>query len=96
MEKKLDEIYGHEALKKLDFTLYLLAVLLGPSHSCVHVFAGGELATGSLWQVAVGAQGSFACFCPAEAEGSAVQPHEGADASDKRGGCTCADAVVVH
>lgn len=31
---------------------------------------------------------AFACFCvcPDEAEGSAMQPHEGADAQDKRGG----------
>lgn len=31
---------------------------------------------------------AFACFgvCPDEAEGSAMQPHEGADAQDKQGG----------
>lgn len=31
---------------------------------------------------------AFACFyvCPDEAEGSAKQPHEGADAQDKQGG----------
>ncbi len=32
------------------------------------------------------------CVCPDEAEGSAMQPHEGADAQDKQGGSLCAHA----
>lgn len=48
----------------------------------MYVFAGRELASGSVWQVADQSYGLLRvfCVCPDEAEGSTLQPHEGADA----------------
>lgn len=41
-----------------------------------------------MWQVADQSYGLLRvfCVCPDEAEGSTLQPHEGADALDKQGG----------
>lgn len=50
---------------------------------------------GTLWVRAVV---FFACFCvcPDKAEGSAKQPHEGADAQDKRGDSLCVQKTLTR